>query len=256
MIIRPACKKEYVALPNSLFNDRRLSADTRAMIALLLSKPRGWELRPPALAKLLSREGGTRVGRTRLYRMFAEATAAGYMARSAKQNQNDDGTWGKYTYFVGMPEDLARAVKKAGIAIAPQSRDPHEGKPRAADEPANIKEQIRESTDSRNSNYHQHQHLLLGQAAKRRPTEEAKPKPRINREGPEVVQHRLALRLGRGDVAKGWLIFGALPNARRDALTAMERIGTLAEDELSAVRASVCLSGAQPAGSAPRNVLR
>lgn len=46
MIIRPACKRDYTPLPNSILADRRLSADTRLMIIWLLSKPRTWELRP------------------------------------------------------------------------------------------------------------------------------------------------------------------------------------------------------------------
>jgi hypothetical protein len=40
MIIRPVVSREYTALPNAIFKDRRLSADTRAMVALVLSKPR------------------------------------------------------------------------------------------------------------------------------------------------------------------------------------------------------------------------
>lgn len=58
MIIRPVVSREYTALPNAILKDRRLSADTRAMVALVLSKPKTWQLRPPALARELSREGG------------------------------------------------------------------------------------------------------------------------------------------------------------------------------------------------------
>lgn len=95
MIIRPLCKSNYIPIPNALLNDKRLSADTRAMLALLLSKPKGWQLRPKPLRKLLSREGEAEMGWTRLRRMFSEATAAGYMARSGKQQHEQDGTWGR-----------------------------------------------------------------------------------------------------------------------------------------------------------------
>jgi hypothetical protein len=241
MIIRPVCRKEFVALPNALFNDRRLSADTRAMIALLLSKPRGWELRPRALAKLLSPHGGRPVGWTRVKRMFAEASEAGYMARSAIQAHKDDGTWGKYDYFVGMPEDVKRAVQKAGVAIAPQSRDANEDLAIAENDYTNHKEQSLESTDSRNSKHHQQLPSELGATPKRLSTEERSGRVRLGH-GPEIVQHRVALRLGRGDAADGWLIFGALPDAKRDVLAAMERSGHLTEHEVEVVRASVIVA--------------
>jgi hypothetical protein len=129
MIIRPVCEREYTSLPNQIFNDRRLSADTRAMIAFTLAKSRSWELRPGPLAKALSREGEKPLGRTRLDRMFREAMAAGYMARSMKQTHQDDGKWGRYVYFIGLPSDVAAAVEKEGVAILPHARKPHTADP-------------------------------------------------------------------------------------------------------------------------------
>lgn len=243
MIIRPVCRKEYVALPNALFNDRRLSADTRAMIALLLSKPRGWELRPFALAKLLSRQNGRPVGRTRLNRLFEEATEGGYMARSADQAHNEDGTWGKYEYFVGMPDDVLRAIQQAGVAIAPQPCDRHADEPHTANDYTNHKEQTLKSTDLKNESLYHHQPLQLEAAPERTPKERSKGHPRRRTEGQEIVQNRVAVRLGRGDVAVGWLLLGALDSARRDTLTALERAGRLGEDELSAAQAGVVLAG-------------
>jgi len=131
MIIRPRCKSNYILIPNALLNDKRLSADTRAMLALLFSKPKGWQLRPRPLRKLLSREGEAEVGWTRLRRMFSEATAAGYMARSWKQQHEQNGTWGKYEYFVGMPDDVLRAVQKENVELAPQSCGARQDQPRA-----------------------------------------------------------------------------------------------------------------------------
>jgi hypothetical protein len=251
MIIRPACRKEFVALPNSLFNDKRLSADTRALIAVLLSKPPGWELRPVALAKLLSRQGGRPVGRTRLSRMFAEAAEAGYLARSQKQTHKDDGTWGRYDYYVGMPDDVVRAVQKAGVAIAPQRSDPHEDEPRAADDNTNHKEQKLQKTKYKNRSPHQLQlHQLGALLPKGWPTEGRGRRARKPQEGQEVVQHRVAVRLGHGDAARGWLIFGGLPDARRDTLTALERSGRLSEDEVLAVLDGLGLASSSPgAGS-------
>jgi hypothetical protein len=52
-------------------------------------------------------------------------------------------------------------------------------------------------------------------------------------EGQEVIHHRLAYRLGFGDVAAGYEILLGLPDNRRDELTAMERIGKLNDTEIS-----------------------
>jgi hypothetical protein len=93
MIIRPVCSDKYVSIPNAILNDKRLSIDTRGMVAYILSKPQNWDIRPVPLANALSREGDTPVRRKRLNRMFNEAMAAGYMARSAEQTHRDDGSW-------------------------------------------------------------------------------------------------------------------------------------------------------------------
>jgi hypothetical protein len=58
-------------------------------------------------------------------------------------------------------------------------------------------------------------------------------------EGQEVVQHRLAQRLGSGDVERGVLILLELSESRRDQLTAMERVGKLTDVEVASARAGV-----------------
>jgi hypothetical protein len=52
------------------------------------------------------------------------------------------------------------------------------------------------------------------------------------------VQQRVAIRLGGGDAVCGWLLFGSVPDARRDRLTAMERRGTLSDVEIACIRAN------------------
>jgi hypothetical protein len=241
MIIRPVVTREFTAIPNALLNDRRLSADTRTMIALTISKPRGWQVRPMPLAKALSREGAKPLGRTRLTRMFEEAMAAGYMARSEKQQHADDGRWGSYVYFVGMPDDVAAAVEREGVAILPHARhphtdEPHTDDPRARNQHTNHKRENLQKTESKNS-------LPLpfpAQAA--RP--QGQPSKGNERKGyqiierQEVVEQRVAVRLGGGDAECGWLLFGSLPDARRDELTAMERRGTLSDVEIACIRAN------------------
>ncbi len=63
-------------------------------------------------------------------------------------------------------------------------------------------------------------------ASKRRPIE-----------GQEVIQHRLAERLGSGDIAVGWEILLKLPLSHLDQITAMYRAGKLSDDEIAKARA-------------------
>jgi hypothetical protein len=128
MIIRPIVSREFVALPNAMLNDERLSVETRGMLAYVISKPKSWQIRPIPLAKALSKTG-TPLGRTKLARMFREAQSAGYMARSAEQGHKENGDFGSYVYVIGMPEDvsaaLENAAKQAGVTSLAQSRFAH-----------------------------------------------------------------------------------------------------------------------------------
>ena len=229
MIIRPVVSREYTALPNSILQDARLSADTRAMVALLLSKPKGWELRPRPLAKLLSRKGGKPIGRKRLTRMFREAAAAGYMARSEEQSHQDDGSFGRYVYFVGLPDDVAEAIETTGVAILPQFPNAHTPDAHTPQGTTIHKEQILETTEptkpeSRKATADSDSGSTVCGASNGQASRAARP------EGQEVVQHRLAERLGRGDTERGFLTLLELDPNRRDELTAMERAGRLSDD--------------------------
>jgi hypothetical protein len=119
MIIKPACEREYVPLPNAIANDKRLSAETRGMLLHLIAKPPGWEVRPTVLARKLC------VGLKKLKRMLREAGDAGYIWRSPKQRHNPNGSWGRFEYIVGMPDDVAKEVAARGVAISPQRLEAH-----------------------------------------------------------------------------------------------------------------------------------
>ena len=90
---------------------------------------------PHALGKELSRTGGRPVGKKRLRRMFTQAMLAGYVARSLEQAHQPDGDWGSFVYFVGMPDDVAMAVEKSGVAILAQFPDAPTHGARAPKEP-------------------------------------------------------------------------------------------------------------------------
>ena len=119
MIIRPIVSREYTALPNAIFTDQRHSADTRTLFALILSRPKNWEMRPWWLMKMLSRIGAKPVGRKALARMFRELMDTGHMVRSKEQTRQADGAFGRYVYFAGMPHDVAAAVASSNVAILP-----------------------------------------------------------------------------------------------------------------------------------------
>jgi hypothetical protein len=138
MIIRSRPVANFSVLPNSLLSDKRLSIDTRGMIAYILTKPPTWEIRPVALARALSKNGAKKrdsVGRTRLLRMFKEAQAAGYMLRSEMQSHQEDGAWGSFDYIVGLPEDVVAADlrKSESVASLAQSRDTQTGDTQTGD---------------------------------------------------------------------------------------------------------------------------
>jgi hypothetical protein len=114
MIIKPACEREYVALPNASVNDKRLSAEARGMIHHLMAKPSSWEVRLKVFRVELS------VGSKKLKRMLREAEDAGYIWRSPKQRHHPDGSWGEFEYVVGMPDDVAKEVAERGVADSPQ----------------------------------------------------------------------------------------------------------------------------------------
>jgi hypothetical protein len=177
--------------------------------------------------------------------MFAEATAAGYMARSDKQFHNPNGTWGKYEYFVGMPEDVLAAVQKAGVAIAPQPRGPHEGLPHAQNDFTNHKEQSSQKTESKNANHHPRLLPMLEAAQKSPSSDSPKPHRAGRLPGKEVLQNEIARRIGGGDVGQGWQILAKLPASRLDELTARQRRGLLTDLELSDALATLELSGAR-----------
>jgi hypothetical protein len=231
MIIRPVVKREYTSLPNAILTDRRLSADTRAMLAFVLSKPRNWEVRPRPLAKALS--GPLPVGLKRLARMFHEASAAGYMVRSEAQEHKQDGSFGRYGYWVGMPEDIADVRKGAqdrgvelvtdlGVANLPQ-------RPEACTPEAYTRGGVtihkRRNLETKESTNPLTPTLRQASSPAGRAIERSI-------EGQEIVQDRLAKRVGGGDAERGWSVLLSLPDNHLDQLTASERVGKLTDENI------------------------
>jgi hypothetical protein len=122
MIIRPVCRRNFVALPNVVLTDERLSIETRGMIAYLLSRPANWQIKTIWLAHALSKKGQA-LGRTKLTRMLREAKTAGYLARSAEQERKPNGDFGSYIYIIGLPEEVQLASARLAHSLDATSQD-------------------------------------------------------------------------------------------------------------------------------------
>jgi hypothetical protein len=144
-----------------------------------------------------------------------------------------------------MPEDVLRAVQKADVAFAPQSRDPHVGLPHAQNDFTHHKEQSPPNNKYKNDGDRSRLPLVLGPSLKR--LSRARGKQGRVLAGKEVFQHQLAVRLGAGDAAAGWLMLAEMSDARRDELTARERLGRLSDKEVSNAIASISLHRANGA---------
>jgi hypothetical protein len=132
MIIRTSPRHSFTALPNAIFRDKRLSLDSKGLLAYLLSLTPNWEIRPQLIAKQMSPAGGRPIGRERLQRMFGELKAAGYMAKSKDQSHRDGGYWGSFTYIVGAdPKTVEEEAAVSGVVFQPQLALPSAAEPSA-----------------------------------------------------------------------------------------------------------------------------
>lgn len=83
-IVKPQCN--YTTIPNATIEDRRLSPEAVGVLARLLAKPDGWEVR----AYQVENENGIRKDARR--RIFSELETAGYASR--RKVRRDNGTFG------------------------------------------------------------------------------------------------------------------------------------------------------------------
>jgi hypothetical protein len=157
LIIRLQKRRAFVSLPNAVFKDRRISPEAKGALGYLASLPEGWEVRPNAVLAALQHEGpGRQLGREKLYRIFQELIAAGYMARTAEQERGDFGQFGPYVYIVGsepefVAEEAAAIAESEGVAFLPQSAEPCAAEPCAAKPTADKERRIYIKNKARNS---------------------------------------------------------------------------------------------------------
>jgi hypothetical protein len=155
LIIRLQKRRAYVSLPNAVFKDKRISLEAKGALGYLASLPEGWEVRPSVVLATLQHEApGRQLGREKLYRIFQELIAAGYMARTVEQAR-DFGQFGPFVYIVGsepeiVAEEAGAIAESEGVAFLPQSALPYTAEPCAA-KPTADKERIYIEHKTRNS---------------------------------------------------------------------------------------------------------
>lgn len=227
-IIRERHRSGFSVLSNKIWDDNNLSVEAKGTLGYLLSRPPNWRVRPTQVARKL------RLGRDRLYRIINECIAAGYMVR---RQERKGGAFKSVTYYV---RDVA-SLPNTSLPDAAQSTTAH---PDMASQDALLRNENLTKTDSE-------QITSSNKAATAK--EESKPSARsrvargagpckegVHRyERPEVTQTRLAHRLGRGDIALGWTMLGAMGEIQLNYWTGRERKRDLSEAEIERMRRSL-----------------
>jgi hypothetical protein len=221
MIVRRRHNGKFAALPNAIWTDERLSIEAKGVLGYLLSRPHNWNVRLLQIGRVLD------VGKDRLQRIFRQLIEVGYVTR--EQRRTEGGVFGGVEYIVrDEPED--------SVASLPQPENPEPVKPEpvkpAPENTAAYKDREELNTD-------------FTKPLSPTPYPNAPPSPRLAKKGlgderaglrsehPSTIQARVAVRLGEGNAAKGWIRFGALSDSKRDQLTAQERNGRLSDAVLA-----------------------
>lgn len=103
-IFRAHGDRAYTKLKNSFLQDRRISDETRGLVARLLSLPDDWEVTVQSII------ASGKAGRDKVYRMLKEAEQFGYV-KPEERTRADDGTLGRQLYLVSDdPEALIEKV--------------------------------------------------------------------------------------------------------------------------------------------------
>ena len=114
-IFRAHGERGYTKLRNAFLQDRRISDETRGLVARLLSLPDDWEVTVQSII------ASGKAGRDKVYRMIKEAEKYGYVQPQDRQRM-DDGKLGRKVYHVSDdPEALIKAAAEEIYAIETNS---------------------------------------------------------------------------------------------------------------------------------------
>jgi hypothetical protein len=224
MIVRRRHNGRFAALPNAIWTDERLSIEAKGVLGYLLSRPHNWNVRLAQVGRVLN------IGKDRMQGIFRQLIEVGYVTR--EQRRTEGGVFGSAEYIVrDEPEDSVASLPQPDL---PEPVKPEPVKP-APENTAAYKDREELNTD-------------FTKPLSPTPCPGTPPSTRSAKKGlgderagsrsehQSIVQARVACRLGQGDKAKGWLLFGALSDSKRDELTAQERNGRLSDVALAQVR--------------------
>lgn len=110
-IFRAHGERGYTKLRNAFLQDRRISDETRGLVARLLSLPDDWEVTVQSII------ASGKAGRDKVHRMIKEAEEFGYVQRQDRERMGD-GTLGRQTYHVSDdPEALIKVAAEEIYAL-------------------------------------------------------------------------------------------------------------------------------------------
>lgn len=103
MIIRHKHKGHFTTVPNSIFEDDRLSPAAKGVLGFLLSRPPDWQVRQDHLARKL------KIGRKLLRKCREELVDAGYLTCGAQQGRDESNRFTALNCVVSDRPDLSNA---------------------------------------------------------------------------------------------------------------------------------------------------
>jgi hypothetical protein len=116
-IIRRRHNARFTIIPNSIFEDERLSVEAKGTLGYLLSRPHNWTVRLVQVAHTL----GT--GRDKMERIFQELRTIGYVVRGEQHRFR--GQWGAAEFIVfddpNLPENKAAPCPEKPLTAEPDA---------------------------------------------------------------------------------------------------------------------------------------
>ena len=232
-IIRRKRNSHYATLPNAIWEDDRIGADEKGVLGYLLSRPPTWNVNLWNVGKTM------KIGKDRIQRIFRALIAAGYISRRVIRNEN--GIISSLEYVVRdepetshvIPHSVVVETPSDAFVSAPQMENPAPAE-QAPGRAAGYKEKKILSTD----------HTKYSSLAERSAAARARPSANATPVRPEMLQAEVALLLGEGDAALGWLMLSRLSESELDQITAQRRSGRLSEEGLARIRFKLLLERA------------
>jgi hypothetical protein len=118
-IVRRHHNSNYTVVPNTIFEDARLSVEAKGTLGYLLSRPHNWTIRLTHIGTTLQ------IGRDKTERIFQELQEAGYVLRGKQKRVN--GIWGPMEFVVH--DDPEGRLAEQAVASLPHPEKPHAGEP-------------------------------------------------------------------------------------------------------------------------------